>query len=86
MPDTPQISREELHRELDRAEARSIEVIEGVKVHFDQRLKDSERVLTWRMIATMGVGSTLTVVIGKIAGGNEPVRAAVGQLARLMGV
>ena len=70
----------DVHREVEAAEQRAEKVVERTTAHFDQRLKDSEAKLTWRMVATVGVGSILSGFTAAYFGGGEPVKQAVSLL------
>lgn len=65
------VTRSEVQDTVDAAEARGIDLIERVTDHFDHRLKDSERVLTWRMMAVGGMTGVLTSALDIIARGSD---------------
>jgi hypothetical protein len=71
------VSRHELHAEVASAEERGEKMVDHVVSHFEQRLKDTERVLTWRMIAVGGMTGVLTSFIEVFARGEQSVVARI---------
>lgn len=76
MPEHP-VTRPEMRGDIAAAEARSLAAVDSVVAHFDQRLKDSERVLTWRMVATAGAANILGILIDFGARGDASVASSV---------
>lgn len=70
MSESP-VTRQEMRETVDAAEGRSVELVELVTTHFDKRITDSERVLTWRMIAVGGMTGVLTSALDVIARGDQ---------------
>lgn len=62
---------ERLHSEIHAAEGRGVAHMGTVIQHFDQRLKDSERILTWRMVAVGAVSSFAASGIELLARGSD---------------
>jgi len=53
--------------------------------HLDQRIKDTERVLTWRMIAVNSVAVTISgLTAALVKGADEPVVRTVAQALRVL--
>lgn len=80
------VTRSEMDGAIGAAEGRSVHLIDLVTKHFDARLKDSERVLTWRMV-WVGLGSVVGAAALELVrtGQDSTVAQAASYVAGLLG-
>lgn len=76
-PPRRSVTRDELEKAIEDSEQRLVN-------RFDQRLKDSERVLTWRMIGVVSAGTFASGIIGSLVAAPDRTQAAVSALGNLL--